>query len=81
MGASPRGSLGLVAMAQARAARLGRGHVLPDDIKAVALPVLSHRLVQGAEQWVEGVKPQFNVARLLDLVPAPAPDGFLNRTP
>jgi MoxR-like ATPase len=45
LGASPRGSLGLLHASQVRAAIAGRDYVLPDDIKDVALPVLAHRLV------------------------------------
>jgi len=45
LGASPRGSLALFRSGQARAALLGRDHVLPDDIKALAIPVLGHRVI------------------------------------
>jgi MoxR-like ATPase len=44
LGASPRGSLALTRASQARAAIEGRNHVLPEDIKALAIPVLGHRL-------------------------------------
>lgn len=47
LGASPRGSLALFRTGQARAALLGRDHVLPDDIKAMAGPVLAHRIIVG----------------------------------
>ncbi len=45
LGASPRGTLALSRAAQARAALIGRDHVLPDDIKDVAVAVLSHRII------------------------------------
>lgn len=45
LGASPRGSLSLARAGQARAALHGRDHVLPDDIKALAVPVLAHRII------------------------------------
>jgi MoxR-like ATPase len=45
LGASPRASVSLVRLAQARAASQGRGFVLPDDVKALAIPSLAHRLV------------------------------------
>jgi MoxR-like ATPase len=45
LGASPRGSLFLARAGQARAAMLGRDHVLPDDIQALAVPVLAHRII------------------------------------
>ena len=47
LGASPRGSLALFRTAQARAALQGRDHVLPDDVKALAVPVLGHRIIVG----------------------------------
>jgi len=45
LGASPRGSLSLARAGQARAALMGRDHVLPDDIKALAVSVLAHRMI------------------------------------
>jgi len=45
LGASPRAAVQLVAAAQARAALHGRAHVLPDDVKRLAVPVLAHRLL------------------------------------
>ena len=45
LGASPRGSLAIHSLARARAALDGRDFVLPDDVKAVAIPALSHRLI------------------------------------
>ena len=45
LGASPRGSLSLARAGQARAAMLGRDHVLPDDIQALAIAVLAHRII------------------------------------
>lgn len=54
VGASPRAGLMLLSAAKARAALLGRGHVLPDDVKAVAKPVLRHRLVLKPGAEVDG---------------------------
>mgnify|MGYP000971280608 CR=1 FL=1 len=45
LGASPRGSVALFRAGQARAALHGRDHVLPDDIKALAVAVLGHRII------------------------------------
>jgi MoxR-like ATPase len=45
LGASPRGSLALFRAGQARAALQGRDHVLPDDVKALAVSVLGHRII------------------------------------
>ena len=47
LGASPRGSLALYRASQARAAMKGRDYVLPDDIKALVVPTLSHRIILG----------------------------------
>jgi MoxR-like ATPase len=54
VGASPRSGLMVLMAAKARAALHGRGHVLPDDIKAVARPVLRHRLVLRPGAQVDG---------------------------
>jgi MoxR-like ATPase len=56
-GASPRAGVMLLTAAKARAALHGRGHVLPDDVKAVARPVLRHRLLLEPAAEVDGVKP------------------------
>jgi MoxR-like ATPase len=45
LGASPRGSLSLARASQARAALMGRDYVLPDDVQALALAVLAHRII------------------------------------
>src|SRR5439155_25101560 len=57
VGASPRAGVMLLTAAKARAALLGRGHVLPDDVKAVAKPVLRHRLRLKAGAEVDGFTP------------------------
>ncbi|MFL6116582.1 MAG: AAA family ATPase, partial [Catenulispora sp.] len=57
VGASPRAGVMLLTAAKARAALLGRGHVLPDDVKAVARPVLRHRLRLKAGAEVDGFTP------------------------
>ncbi len=54
LGASPRASLQLLAAAKARAAMSGRNHVLPDDIKALAVPVLAHRMLLSTEARLAG---------------------------
>jgi MoxR-like ATPase len=71
-GASPRGSLALLKASRARAAMAGRSHVLPDDVKAVAIPCLAHRLLLQPDQWVRGVRAEQVVAEVLSQVPAPA---------
>jgi MoxR-like ATPase len=70
LGASPRASVWLVRAAQARALTQGRDFVLPDDVKALATPVLAHRLVSAqARGGAEGAREV--VRRLLHEVPVP----------
>ncbi|QDU22869.1 AAA family ATPase [Urbifossiella limnaea] len=57
VGASPRAGLMLLTAAKARAALHGRPHVLPDDIKAAAKPVLRHRLILKPGAEVDGFRP------------------------
>jgi MoxR-like ATPase len=52
LGASPRATLQLVRAARARAALDGRGHVLPDDVQELAVPVLAHRLLLSPEAQI-----------------------------
>ena len=56
VGASPRGSLALVKLARARAVLAGRDFVTPEDVKAVAVPALAHRIALRPDSWVAGVK-------------------------
>jgi MoxR-like ATPase len=74
LGASPRGSLALLKLARAEAAIRGRDFVLPDDVKAVAVAALAHRLVLKPELWVTRTTPTQVVETLLQQVPAP-PSG------
>jgi len=55
LGASPRGSLALFRTSQARAAILGREYVLPDDVKALAVPALAHRLIVGSAARIKAL--------------------------
>jgi len=71
VGASPRGSLALLKLARCRAALEGRDYVLPDDVKAVAVPALAHRLVLRPELWVQRVSAEDVVREVLDAVPTP----------
>ncbi|MDH3682865.1 MAG: MoxR family ATPase [Acidimicrobiia bacterium] len=71
-GASPRGSLALLKAGRARAAMHGRSHVLPDDVKAVAIPCLAHRLLLQPDQWVRGIRAEQVVAEAVRHVPAPS---------
>ena len=56
LGASPRGSLAMLALARARAALAGRDFVTPEDVKGVAVPALAHRLTLRPELWVQGAR-------------------------
>ena len=71
VGASPRGSLALLKLARCRAALDGRDYVLPDDVKAVAVPALAHRLVLRPELWVQRVSADDVVRDVLGAVPTP----------
>ena len=72
VGASPRGSLALLKLARCRAALFGRDFVTPEDVKAVAVPALSHRLMLRPELWVRRVRPEDVVVEALETVPTPA---------
>jgi len=74
LGASPRGSLTLYRAGQARAAIYGRDFVLPDDVKALALPALGHRLILGPAARMRDVSPEEILQELLDRVPVPGGD-------
>ena len=71
VGASPRGSLALLKLARGKAALAGRDYVTPDDVKAVAVPALSHRLVLLPEYWVQRLRVEDVVAECLATVPTP----------
>ena len=71
LGASPRGSIALLRAAQACALLAGRDYVLPDDIRRMALPVLSHRLILTPEARMKGVSAQQVLSQLIDTVPVP----------
>jgi MoxR-like ATPase len=71
LGASPRGSLGLMRAAQAFAAIRGRPMVLPDDVKTMTAPVLGHRLLISPEARLRGRTVEQVLAEIVDLVPVP----------
>jgi MoxR-like ATPase len=72
VGASPRGTLALLKASRARAALAGRDFVTPEDVKAVAVPALAHRLMLRPELWVQRVRPDDVVREALATVPTPA---------
>jgi MoxR-like ATPase len=75
LGVSTRGSLALLRAAQARAACEGRHYVVPDDVKATAAAVLTHRLVLSAQAEVRGTTAAGVLAEVLDTVRVPTPAG------
>jgi MoxR-like ATPase len=74
LGASPRGSLALFRVGQARAALQGRDHVLPDDIKALAVPVLGHRVIVSPAARLRELSADRIVQEILYNVPVPGGD-------
>jgi MoxR-like ATPase len=75
LGASPRGSLGLMRAGQGLAALRGREYVLPDDVKALAPSVLSHRLILREEERLEGATQERLMREIVSSLPVPAPVG------
>jgi len=71
VGASPRGTLAVTQLARGRAALAGRGYVTPEDIKAVAVAALAHRLVLRPEMWVRQVTGEDVAREVLATVPVP----------
>jgi MoxR-like ATPase len=71
VGASPRAASMLAGAARARAALDGRDYVIPDDVKALAAPVLRHRVTLSPAAEIEGRPVETVIARLIDQVEAP----------
>jgi MoxR-like ATPase len=71
IGASPMGSLALLKLSRALAAIEGRDYVIPDDVKAVAVPALNHRLILKRELWYTRVSPESVMEKILEKVPVP----------
>ncbi|MDQ6918557.1 MAG: MoxR family ATPase [Candidatus Dormibacteraeota bacterium] len=79
VGASPRGTLALMKLARGRAALQGRDFVIPEDVKAVAVPALSHRLSLRPELWVQKIRAEDVVRDCLESVPAPSAEDSTAR--
>jgi MoxR-like ATPase len=77
VGASPRGSLALLKLSRAKAAVDGRDFVVPEDVKAVAVPALAHRLTLRPELWVQRIRGEDIVAEALETVPTPPAEDSL----
>jgi MoxR-like ATPase len=73
LGASPRATLQLVRVARAQAALSGRSFVVPDDVQAVAVPVLAHRLLLTPDAQASRRSPVDIVRALVGRTPVPAP--------
>ena len=71
LGASPRGTLGLMRAGQALAALRGRDYVLPDDIKHLALPLLAHRLILKEEDRLRGSVASDFLSEIMEGLPVP----------
>jgi MoxR-like ATPase len=71
LGASPRAGIALLRVAKARALAFGRSFVSPDDVKAVAGPVLAHRLIVAPEARASGLGPEELVRDATDKTPVP----------
>ena len=72
VGSSPRGALALMLTARAQAVIAGRDYVTPEDVKAVAVPALAHRITIRPELWMSEVTGRTVVAQVLDRVPVPS---------
>ena len=83
LGASPRASLHLLAAAKSRAAMGARNHVLPDDVKALAVTVLAHRMILSTEARLAGRSARQVVTELVQRIPIPteARDAAPPRSP
>lgn len=71
LGASPRGSLALFKTARAYAAIQGRDYVIPDDVKALAVPALAHRLIISPSARIKNINPETIVQETLGTVAVP----------
>jgi MoxR-like ATPase len=71
LGASPRASLALQHASQARAAMQGRAYVLPDDVKALAAPVLAHRIIIDSSARLRGKSRDSVIAEVVAATPVP----------
>lgn len=80
-GAGPRASQFLVLGAKARAVLHGRYHVTADDIRAVAFPVLRHRIMTNFNAEAEGIKPDDIIRRLIELIPVDDSESARGKQP
>ena len=75
LGISPRATLDLQRVSQARALAAGRNYVVPDDVKAVAEPVLGHRIRLSPDAQLQGLTPQTALRDVFEAVAVPTAAG------
>jgi MoxR-like ATPase len=80
VGASPRAELDLVQLARARALLLGRDYVIPEDVKALAIAAVAHRITLRPEMWVRKIQGADVVGELLRRLPVPRTPGTHGET-
>jgi len=78
VGSSPRGSIAIMKLAKANAWLENRDYVIPDDIKAVVVPALNHRLILTADNWLRGIKPQSIIEEIVSKIPVPKVNNISN---
>jgi MoxR-like ATPase len=71
LGSSPRGSIALYKASQAFAALNGRDYVVPEDIKALAVEILKHRIILRSESILKNLKPDSIIEKILAGIPVP----------
>ena len=71
LGASPRASIMILRASRAMAAADERDYVIPDDVKALAVPSLAHRIIVTADAVMSGRSPQVILEEILSEVPVP----------
>ena len=71
LGASSRGALSIYRLCQARASVSDRDYVLPDDVKALADPALSHRIIIGPAARIKDINPEDIIREIIETVPVP----------
>jgi MoxR-like ATPase len=81
VGASPRASLALMRASRVRAASQGRDDVIPDDVKALAMPVLAHRMILTADALLREEQVEQVTQRIIDRVKVPTGLGEKGRSP
>jgi MoxR-like ATPase len=80
LGVSPRGSLALLHTSQALAAIRGRDYVIPDDVKVLAQPVLTHRLILSPDSRLRGRSSGDALADLIERVPVAVEEAWMEET-